>query len=199
VTEPAALTRLMNNARSELPGVTDMALRLKLFDVINEFLTDSRAWRDTISFTTNVDDTTYEIYSNETATILALIGITDANDAPVKATMPTPGSIVLANAPDAETDCEAEVAITVVDPTDADDYPVMPEWLLERYGRTLLMGLLGGMMTQIAKPWTNERMAVYHTRRFRNGIATARAEVDHAHLQDGQRWRFPSFAPGSQR
>lgn len=199
MTTPADLTRVMNNARIRLAGVGDDVLKLELFNVLNEFLTGSSCWKDSVNFTTATDRTTYEIDSNEPATIISLLGVENADEIPVAASMPTPGMIELTTAPDGEYTYTAELALTVVDPVDADDYPRMPDWLLAKYYAQILDGLLGACMTQPAKPWTNERLAVYHTRRFRNGIAYARKEARHENLYDGQNWRFPHFATGSQR
>ena len=50
------------------------------------------------------------------------------------------------------------------------------------------------MMSQAAKPYSSERLAVYHMRRFRSGIAAARTDAMRQNAYRGQAWRFPSFA-----
>ena len=75
----------------------------------------------------------------------------------------------------------------------------MPDEILHKYGRGITSGLIGRMMAQPAKPYANQQLAVYYTRLFAGAVAQARADVRHKHLYDGQTWRFPSFARGSQR
>jgi hypothetical protein len=71
--------------------------------------------------------------------------------------------------------------------------------VLQKYGVGIAAGVAGRMMSQPAKPYTNERMGIYNTREFKRTLAEARNEVARQNLQGGQRWRFPAFASGSQR
>lgn len=199
MTVPADLTRVMNNARVHVAGAHDDVLKLELFNVLTEFMKGSHAWKDEVRFTTISGRTTYELVPNESATIVSLFGVEDQDELPVKATMPVPGTVELASDPGGAYAYVAEVALTVVDPVNSDGYPFMPDWLLARYYDVVLAGVIGAMFTQPAKPWTNERLAIFHTRRFRNGIAMARREARVAHLYEGQNWRFPSAVAGSQR
>ena len=58
-------------------------------------------------------------------------------------------------------------------------------------GDDVLSGLLGRMMSQPAKPYTNMQLSVYHMRRFRDGIARAKVEAMHQNVYRAQSWRFP--------
>ena len=199
MTVTSEMTRLMNNVRLHAPGALDDVFRLELFNALNDFFTDTKVWQEDIDFDTVVDQRDYPIVENESATMITLMGVVNSEDIPVAAAMQTPGSVSLQTLPSDVQTLTATVALTVVDPVDTDEYPYVPEWLLKKYYATIFEGVVGLMMAQPAKPYTNERMAIYHTRKFRSGIAIARAEVRHQNLYGGQTWRFPGFAHGSQR
>lgn len=190
-----ALNRLMNNARVHLPGALDSALQQELFNALDDFCQGSRIWQEKIEVSARVDQTDYDIIPSEPGSIISLLAVVNDNDLPERATMEVPGTLVLASAPSAAATYIATVSLTVVDPT-TNDYPQFPDWFLQQYGQPLLDGVVGKMMSQVAKPYSNERMAIYHLRLFRNGIARARAEALRKNLQGAQAWRFPqSFAP----
>ncbi len=170
-----------------------------MFNALNDFFTDSKIWREEIVVVTVAGQTDYQIYEEEPATMITLMGVVNANDGAVPATMPVPGTLVLRTEPSQVETLTATVALTVVDPVDTDEYPHVPDWLLKKYYATIMEGVIGLMLAQPAKPYTNERMAIYHTRKFRAGIAVARAEARHQNIYGGQAWRFPTFARGSQK
>lgn len=94
----------------------------------------------------------------------------------------------------------AEVCLTVADPTDGDGIPFMPDWFVQKYQETFLNGLLSKVMVHPAKPYTNEKGAAFHGRKFLSGIGTARMEARHGSVYGAQRWSYPqSFRTTSQR
>ena len=195
----ANLERLMNNIRTHVPGAIDSNIKLELFNALNEFFKDSRCWLEDIEFNVQAGETEYELFAVNPGTIVSLMSLVDSAGVSVKGTMQIPGTVILASEPSATDTYTANVSLTVVDPVDRDDYPQMPTWLLPRYYDAIFEGTVAKLMAEPAKPYTNERMAVYHSRRFRASIATARSEARHQNLFDGQRWRFPAFARGNQR
>lgn len=195
----AALERLMDNARVHLPGAIDDALKLELFNTLNEFFSASRSWMDEIRVRARPDKTVYILATDEAGTPCSLVSLVNASNSPVAATMPMPGELRLRYAPSQEETYTATVALTTVDPEDHDGYPQMPEWTLTQYYDGVLAGLLSKMFLQPAKPYSNERLSVLYGRKFRAAIATAAGEARRQHLYGGQRWRFPVFAGGSQR
>lgn len=197
--QTAELTRLMSNARIYLPGALDDGLKLELFNVLNDFLQQSKFWREDIDYTANSTRTSYELAGTEEGAITELVANVDSNGNSVPATMDILGTLALKTAPSQTQVYTATVAYTVVDPTDANSYPQFPDGLLQKYGEGILAGLLGKMMSQPAKPWTNERMAIFNLRKFAGAVANARAAVRHKNLYGGQTWHFPKFAGGRQR
>jgi hypothetical protein len=94
----------------------------------------------------------------------------------------------------------AHVSYVVTDPTDEVGMPQAPGWIYDRYERTFVEGLISRMMEQPAKPYSNEKGAILHGRRFQNGMSQARAEVQHMFVRSANVWSFPqSFRTDSQR
>ena len=193
------LLRLMDNARVHLPGALDSALKLELFNVLDEFCQRSKYWQEEIEITTTADQTEYQIAGVEDGQIIDLLYVVNENGSTVAASMPLLGTVVLRTEPEGGVVLTIGVAYTAVDPVSTDDYPVIPDELLHKYGKGILHGLVGAMMTHPAKPYSNQQLAVFHTRKFAGAVAQARADVRHKNLYDGQTWRFPGFAAGSQR
>jgi len=203
------ITRLMSTARVRLPGATDQALQLELFSVMDEFFKGSNVWQEDITFTVPGNDpagTVYDIVSTAPSLIDKLMWVfqqpTDANQrpsVPVAAAMSTPGELTLRTQPSSPVSYIATVALTVLDPTNRDGYVSFPAWVLARYRAVILDGLLGRMMTQPNKPFTNSQLAIYHLRKFVSGISAARVDVTRNNTYRQQAWRFPAFSGGSQR
>lgn len=193
-TESADFTRFMSNARMRLPGALDGAIQQEMFDVMKEFFDGTNIWREDVSFSTVVDQTEYEVDQTEASSINRLMWLLDTNDLIVNATMNEPGIIVLGTEPSIVETLTVTYALTVDDPVDSNSYPQFPAWVLKKYSIGLLDGVLGKMMTQPAKPYSNERLAIYHLKRFRDAVARARTESDRGQLNAAQRWRFPAWA-----
>lgn len=190
-----ALYRLTDDIRNRIPGVVDPMIQSELFAVADELFNRSNCWTTLISFSVNSSSKTYTLVPDAATRIVRLNGMSDSDDITVRGYMSEPGTIVLWEYPSATETYTADVVLTVADPTTRDGDPVIPEWALVQYREVLLDGCLGRLMSQIAKPYSNERLAIYHMRRFRNGIAQAKAEKTHGNLYRGQRWSFPrSFA-----
>lgn len=201
----ADMNRLMDHARIRLPGALDAAIQMELFSVLREFFSSSNCWYEDITFTalpTDVDyyadpdAFTYDLTPGE-GLITRLIYVRDDEGRQISATMPTPGLLVLGHAPEVAKSYTARVALTVSDPVTREGYPQFPDWVLPRYGDGILDGVLGRMMSQIAKPYASANMAVIHLRRFKQTINKARVEAKTDNVYRGQNWRFPqNFASG---
>lgn len=195
----ADMNRLISHAKVRLPGSLDSAINLELFAVMNEFFQQSNIWTEDIDFSVtpttenlalNPEAVTYGVTPSE-GTVTRLIGVLDDQGYPVPASMPVLGEIVLARAPSSAATYKARVALTVTDPVTNDGYPVFPDWVLNKYGNEILDGVLGRMMSQIAKPYTSQNGAVFHLRSFRQGVSQAKIEATRQNLYRGQSWRFP--------
>lgn len=195
----ADMNRLMDHARIRLPGALDAAIQIELFAALREFFGSSNCWYEDIAFA--VTPTTQDYYANPAAftytitptdgTITRLLGVRDSAGRQISAMMPTPGEVVIYRAPSQAETYTARVALTVTDPTTGAGYPVFPDWVMAKYGGEILDGVLGRMMSQIAKPYSNPTVAMVHLRKFKQGISKAKVEASHANVYRGQNWTFP--------
>src|ERR1019366_1548788 len=156
----------MNQARVKLPGASDSGIRAELYDVCKEFLADSNAWREDIQFQPVTTQQNYELIPVHAGQIIRLMGVWDNNMIPVPAFMPEFGEVRLVSAPSASPASlplwVARVVKNVTLPTTREDVPIVPEQLLRVYSVHLLDGLLGKMMGQQTKSYSNSAMSMYH-------------------------------------
>lgn len=192
-TVPADLTRLMNNMRVKLPGAVDAAIQLELFNVLNTFFQTTKAWQEDVDVAVVANQDTYDVTPTDPGTVDGLIGVVNSDDIPVSATMPSLSTLLLGFMPSQVDTLTVTLSLTVVDPTDRNGYPQYPDWLMPKYYDVILDGMLGAMMTHKAKPYSDERLAILHTRKFRNGMSLARGSVRRGNTYNAQAWRFPRF------
>ncbi len=194
--------QLMNQARIKLPGSSDAGVKLELYDVMKEFLKDSNAWTEDISLVVRPNTTDYTLTPDE-GQIIRLVGLWDEKMIPIPAFMPTFGTIRLVNQATTVTTqptWTVRVVKNITLPTTRDDVPVGPDWLLTVYSLDILDGLLGKMMGQQNKSYSNATMATYHLRRFRTAIQGARTAAIRQNTQGAQEWAFPrGWASSTQR
>jgi hypothetical protein len=188
----AEINRLMDNLRVQLPGSLDGAIRLELFNVLDEFLTESGLWVFDSEFTSDVATLEYPVGTGVASRVVRLLFVSDPEfTRSFPATMRIPGTIELASATTEDTEMVARVCLSILDPMDREGFPAIDDWIMKRYAMCIMHGVLGRMMGQIAKPFSNERMSVYHLRKYRNLMAQARAEGRRFNLFAGQTWSFP--------
>lgn len=189
------ITRLMKNARVHLPGALDTNIQLELFNVLGDFFDTSNIWKEEIAFRVSTSTAAYSIENESVASMCRLLGVVNSDDQPVAATMEIPGELILNNTPGQSEIFTATVSLTVNDPVASDGYPEFPAWVMGKYGTGILDGVLGRMMAQPAKPYTNSQMAIYRMRKYAGVVSQAKTESLHKNINNGQTWRFPrSFA-----
>lgn len=207
---PADITRLMNNARTQLSGATDGLIQQELFNVMDDFFKKSNVWNEDIELAIAGGDpanTIYELVPTGPALIDKLLWVFEkptstsiGRGAGINAYMSVPGEMTLRTQPSSDTIYIATVALTVQDPTLRNGYVTFPAWVLAKYRETVLDGLLGRMMAQPNKPWSNSQLGVFHLRKFRQQTASARVEWMRNNNYNAQAWAFPQgFSGGSQR
>jgi hypothetical protein len=199
------INRLMDNARTNLPGSLDGPIQLEFFNVLNDFFQKSNLWVEDITFpvgASNVQGSTVGIASGDGGAINRLMYVLDADNSHRRMTMPEPGALLFVDVPNAAATWTARVSLTVIDPIPETGrlagFPQAPDWILRKYNNGLLSGLLGNMMAQVAKPYTNPKLALMHMRKYSQALANARSEARHQNLYAVQTWRFPvGFATNS--
>jgi hypothetical protein len=186
------MNRLLDHARIRLPGAVDAAILVELFAVLKEFFIETNVWREQITFTAQPDPSqlTYDVVPFQ-GSIVRLLAVTDKEGRPVPATMAQPGCITLGRSPASPEEYTAHLTLTVSDPTTREDQPQFPTWVANRYLTTLLDGLLGRMMSQIAKPYSSPAIAAVHLRNFRKGTSAARVDAKRQNVYGAATWRFP--------
>ncbi len=209
MTANADVQRLINNAMNHAPGAVLSAMQLELYNVMTDFLQGSNVWNEDIVVNVPGQDpygTVYLLAPQQPAQIDKLLWVfTQANDpkmmrgSAVGAAMQIPGELTLRNQPSSPETYIVTVALTVQSPTDRDGYVQFPAWILSKYGTTIQDGLIGRMMAQPNKPYTNLQLSVYHMRAFKSGISQARIEWTRNNTYRQQAWRFPAHTRGSQR
>lgn len=195
--------QLMNQARVKLTGASDKGLFAEFYDVVTEFLNDTSLWTHhvTVPYTPNI--LVFPLFVPE-GQIIRLEGVVDwGPNVPdltiqppngtsfVPALMPHQGTLRVKNAFNTSGYMLASVTCNTVLPTDKQMMPEAPSWLLPMYHVDLLDGLLGKMMTQVNKSYSNAKQGEYHLRRFRVGIGKGRSAKLRANTNGASAWRFP--------
>jgi hypothetical protein len=192
----ADLDRLMNSARVHLTGASDAGITLELFDTINEFFDGSNAWFEWMQLPIIAGQQAYQIYPTHGGMVVRLSCVFDTNRVPLPAHMaeitPPGAKIWLIHPQNNNQTGNLMVIKNTTLPNSRDEIPDAPDWLLPVYERYILEGLLGRMMTQPGKSYSNDTKATYHLKKFRDGIAMAKTAVARSNLVGAQSWFFPS-------
>ena len=183
--------RLMQNCRVNLPGAVDGAIKLEYFNVMDEFLSDTNLWQETIAVSITTTNLTYSVASAQGGACARLLYVVDSDGAPRTAGMLTPGTMDVPKYPSAADTWQATIAMTVTEPLDGSGYPVFPAWILGTWGNQIAEGIIGKMMTQVAKPYSNQALAIFHLKNFGGAKTSARIEVTRRNTFGTQAWRFP--------
>ena len=195
----ANLTRLMDHTQIRLPGALDSVIRLELFALMNDFFQGSNIWFEDIPFDVvpydgpiiaNPEAFTYDLVPIM-GSITRLSGVRDSQGSTRSASMPVLGQVLLNEAPQDADTYTARVFLTVTDPVSRDGTPQFPDWILNKYGGDILNGLMGRMMSQLAKPYSNLQLANVHLRQFRAATMQAKVEASRQNLYRAQNWRYP--------
>jgi hypothetical protein len=196
----------MNQCRVNLTGASDAGIKEELYDVLDEFCEHSGSWQETLTVpilagttsggtSTNV---TYTLVPSHDGYIIRLVGVWDANSIPQPAFLPTfdggdsaVGQLQLVNPVNQNQNFTVTVAKTVKRPTTRDNVPVFSQTLFRRYHRYLLDGVIGKLMAQPNKSYSNTQMAQIRQARFKQGISTARVQTQRQNTLGAQAWSFP--------
>lgn len=204
---------VLNECRIKLPGASDSGIQQELWGTIKEFLQDTNAWIEHQKLLVTAGVQSYVVTPREGGQIIRLVGVIDGNRSPVSAAMQNLGTLDVFQTinissvviPPTDTTLAANhpwtfcVVKNIAFPQTKDLLPIAPEFVLKVYSQAIIDGVLGRMMMQQAKTYTNTQLGTYHLKRFRDEIGTARNDTWNQNLLGGQRWRFPAFAGGSQR
>ncbi len=196
----ARLSRLIDDLQLRLPGVVPTGLQPELTNTLRDFFIETNVWKEDINIGVRPNVIIYDITPDTPSIPVRLMSLLNAQNRPVlRATMPDRVSLLLAYAPSTAETWSAKISLTVTGDKDKEGYPVFPKWVLDIYYEVILDGVLARMMSQTAKPYTNPQMASYHQKKYMSGKVQARHQSNQENIYGGQRWRYPSFAPGGSR
>jgi len=115
-------------------------------------------------------------------------------------TMRVPGTLQLPRDRDMNATWWAVIAKRIAEPLDADKYPVIDEWIVDKYADTIGRGVLARLQLQPQKPYSNPMLAQVNQRAYIAGRSLARVNDAYANIYNAQNWRFPqSFATVSRK
>ena len=191
--------KTLGEAGTILSGASDAQLRVKLFDVLEEFFDLSNCWQEVIRFTAVPNILEYKVYPTDGGRVLRLLTVLDANNVPQATVMGNIGSVQFLypySNPQAMT---AVVVKTATDPLNCFP-PGIPDWLLPVHGRAILAGILGNMMIEPGTSYFNPTMGNFHLRRFRDLVMHARVATMRMNAIGTQAWAYPQqFRTTTQR
>jgi hypothetical protein len=205
----------LNTLRIELPGSSDAGIKVVLWNVIKEFLQDSNAWieNQSLNVTSGVQD--YGVTPLDGGQTVRLVGVLDGFNVPVNATMQNfgtlhviskiqvtsipgnPGQPIVLSASNPWT----VILVKNIDlPKTRDDLPICPRFVLQVYSNYIEAGVMGRMMSQKNKSYSDPQLGKEHLARFKDGVNIARNDAWNQNVFGGQRWRYPQqFSVGTQR
>lgn len=208
------LERFMNLCRVRLTGASDAGIKMEFYETVKEFLTESNSWLEHIHLQVVSGTQEYQLVPLEGGQIIRLGSVLDGLQIPVGCVMNTLGTLTVipsvqvtsvAYNPNDTTLGQTKpwtviVIKTVTLPTTRDDYPVVPSFVLDVFSKALMDGVVGHMMMQASKSWSNAAGAAYYLKSFEDGKNMARNMAIHGNILGGQRWAFPRTAGrGTQR
>lgn len=186
---------LLNRARTRMIGASDAGIKLVLHDVLDQFFNESNSWVEDISLAVAPNVLTYTVVLAEVPSgqVMRLSGVIDNNRVVQPAIMSLDFTTIVLRDPVSSAQTFTASLIKTVRPEDCDDnlMPVAPDWVFQKYYRTLLAGILGKMMMEDGKPYTNQALGVLQLKDFTAGIAKARVAAAHRNTFGVNAWVFP--------
>jgi len=197
--------QLMNLAQVKLTGASQKGLAAEFYDVLSEFMNDSSIWTHDITVPYTAGNREFPLFVNE-GQIIRLSGVRDWGSivpsenghAGNSGILFVPAllnehldKIIVKNRPNTNGYYQVNVVLNTNLPVGHEMIPTAPGWLLPVWHVGLLDGLLGKMMTQVSKSYSNAQQGAYHLKRFRDAIARARTSKLRSSTNGASAWRFP--------
>jgi hypothetical protein len=200
--DPNDLRTVMNQCRVELTGASDAMLKSMMYEVMDEFFRDTNSWREEVVFNVappaqqpqnpqqHQKAVSYPIAVSE-GQIIRLDGVINVHRSFVGAIMPHIGTVVLSHIPNEPQQYTAFVTKNVSLPLTKDGFPIGPEWLLKKWHLAIKCGIVGNLMNQKNKSYSDSKGALYNLQKFRQFVANVRSAVLRANTSGASAWRFP--------
>ena len=180
------LDRLMNECEVQLPGATRAGIRGVMFNVMDEFLSDSNSWPEWIPFTIVASQQNYTLTPAKGGQIKRIGQVIDANcviyPASVVDLLPPSVNIWLVWPQNMTINVNAIVYKSINLPNQHGDIPDAPAWLLPQYERVIEAGIVGRMQMHKSKSYSDTTNGPINVKRLRDGIDMARAQAARGYL-----------------
>ena len=194
-----------NNLLSIIPGADWSTVDREIQNALREFCVQSGAWAfqfDPIMIREGRAD--YYLNPQPGSMIVYIMGYyrTDAQTDGVRfsrlrqhpsspAYSPSIGVIRFVPVPDAEDEGDTFEPVVALRPFNSS---VVPDEAVLAWYDVITDGVLGRMMLQLDKPWSDKVTAQYHLRRFRTGMSQARDVARRRYSLTESEWVFPPWA-----
>ena len=208
---PGPFDRIFADVRKDVPSVPDAVLRQELFRVMDDFTQTTNIWQEHVIVHILPPHTSYTLKTesgkaNRLLTIYEAVLQVDPRITPSptptplppnrywpggRVTMRVPGVIQLWNQPSYEMDWAVVVAKRTAEPLDAEKYPVIDEWIVDKYADTIGRGVLARLLLEPQKPYSNPMLASVNQKAYISGRSQARANDGHANVYGAQNWIYP--------
>jgi hypothetical protein len=208
---PGPFDRIFADIRKDVPSVPDAVLRQELFRVIDDFTQTTNIWQEHVVVHITPPVMTYPLTiadgkANRLLTVYEAQFYVDPRISPPptpqlippnrywpggRVTMRVPGVIQLWNQPSYEIDWAVVVAKRTAEPLDAEKYPVIDEWIVDKYADTIGRGVLARLLLEPQKPYSNPMLAQVNQKAYISGRSLARANDGHANVYGAQNWIYP--------
>lgn len=188
------IDRIMDNARSRLPGAVDQNIYQELQYTLDDFFKQSGCWRERIEVDVEADTLDYEIYAVDMpAQIYSLVNLTNADGTLINASLVNMGSALRLYRDTTPGTYYATCILTVAPKTGNQQYPRFPQWVADRYADVISDGVAGKLMALPAKPFSSPTHSLFFQRKFRSATSAIKMEVNNGSLYSGQNWSYPYF------
>lgn len=192
--------QLINQCFVELTGASEAGVKAKMFEVMTEFFNDSSCWHEVIAFNAVPNKSVYTLTPTE-GQIIRLSAVRDGNGSFVPALMQDmqASHITLRNPPNTAQQLFARVVKNVSLPTHK-SLPIAPDWVLQKWHLGIKHGIIGQLMNEQNKSYSDKKGALYNLSQFRRYVNEARAQSLRANTEGASAWRFPqSFRANTQQ
>lgn len=181
---------ILDLSRVRLPGALDGVILLELQRLLDDICDKTNAWVEQVAFQSVVGQVSYEVFPVQGDPI-RLMNVVDSADPaiarPWDVYMGYPNTLQFRTAPSTAQTYYANISVMP-----DDDFPVtVPTWFWSKYHGMIVDGILGRMMSQIAKPYSSPANAKMHTAAFNSAVNSARVEALRRYRFRGQGWLFP--------
>lgn len=190
--------RLLSGVVVDVPGASEAGIKQVLGDALFEFFEFTSSWMEAIPFATVVNSSTYAIAPTAGGNIVGLKTVVDGNNIPVSASMANIGVVQLSYIATTVQTLTAIVVKNLKRETPLDEQ--VPQFVVDLWWQVLKEGIQGKLMNQPGKSYTNDTLALYHLRRFNDGMARARIATEMQNVQGANAWIYPQqFSTRGQR